>query len=112
MVNLKQLQLTKMWRYSSYDFSNDNSNKDLDFTTDPSPASQRSLGLSKIVESPNYGQVSPREVKVLFNENMRRQSNGSGRGRRGGGGAGDGEEVVTCSSNKSLSGIELDEDED
>lgn len=90
----------KIWRGSSYDFSNDTTNKDFDFITE-SPVSQGSP-LSRIVESPNRGQVSPKEVRVSFNENMRRRSGGSGRGGGGGVDDGDGEEVVTCSSNSSF----------
>lgn len=90
----------KIWRGSSYDFSNDTTNKDFDFITE-SPVS-RGSPLSRIVESPNRGQVSPKEVRVSFNENMRRRSGGSGRGGGGGVDDGDGEEVVTCSSNSSF----------
>ncbi|KAL3514818.1 hypothetical protein ACH5RR_027535 [Cinchona calisaya] len=97
-----------MWRDSSYDFSNDvamraiiNNNKDFDFVTE-SPLSQQSP-LSKIPESPNnYGQFTPREVRVSFNENVpdpvRRRSNASGAiGKNG-----EPEEVLVCSGNNSF----------
>ncbi|KAG5571768.1 hypothetical protein H5410_061534 [Solanum commersonii] len=61
-------------RDSSYDFSNDvamkrmrDNNKDCDFVTE-SPFSQSSP-LSRVEESPNHGILTPREVRVSFNEN-------------------------------------------
>ncbi|CAK9178372.1 unnamed protein product [Ilex paraguariensis] len=93
----------KMWGDSSYDFSNDVTlarvAREFDFTTD-SPLSQRSP-LSRIPESPNYGQVSPREVRVSFNEttteSVRRRSN-AGAELIGG----EQQEVLVCSSNSSF----------
>ncbi|CAI9117010.1 OLC1v1018316C1 [Oldenlandia corymbosa var. corymbosa] len=93
-----------MWRDSSYDFSNDaamraiaNNNKDFDFGTESPP-------LSRIAESSptNYGQVTPRDVRVSFNENnapenVRRRSNASGGVRNG-----EPEEVLVCSGNASF----------
>ncbi|KAA8537466.1 hypothetical protein F0562_027074 [Nyssa sinensis] len=93
--------VNNIWRDSSYDFSNDAMKvaKEFDFVTD-SPLSQCSQGLSRIPESPSYGQVSPKEVRVSFNEatteQVRRRSNVSG-GRCGGE-----DEVVLCSSNSSF----------
>ncbi|KAK1388592.1 Mechanosensitive ion channel protein [Heracleum sosnowskyi] len=94
---------TKMWRDTSYDFSNDvNKCNDFDFVTE-SPASQRSP-LSKIAESPNvYGQFSPKDAKVSFNDKLRRRYSGSNRGGGGGdGGSGERDVVVVCGSNKSF----------
>ncbi|KAA8537458.1 hypothetical protein F0562_026855 [Nyssa sinensis] len=88
-------------RGSSYDFSKDATkvSKEFDFVTD-SPLSQCSQGLSRIAESPTYGQLSPEDVRVSFNEattdQVRRRSNASG----GYGGSED--EVVLCSSNSSF----------
>lgn len=92
-----------MWRDSSYDFSNDAvmsvaaSSKDFDFVTE-SPASQQSpSALSRIPESPpanTYGQLTPREVRVSFNEQV-----GTAANRRS---SAEQEEVVVCSSNNSF----------
>ncbi|CAH9073411.1 unnamed protein product [Cuscuta epithymum] len=92
----------KVWRDSSYDFSNDaaikanskaRSNADFDFMSE-SP-------LSRVAESPTVGQISPREVRVSFNENLngpaRRRSNASGEQR-----AGAGEDAVLWSSTSSF----------
>ncbi|CDP07335.1 unnamed protein product [Coffea canephora] len=99
---------SNVWRDSSYDFSNDaamraiaNNAKDFDFVTE-SPLSQRSP-LSRIPESPNNcDQITPREVRVSFNENVaepvRRRSNASG----GIGRNGEPEEVLVCSGNSSF----------
>ncbi|KAL1820739.1 hypothetical protein ACET3Z_015608 [Daucus carota] len=87
-----QSPANKMWRDSSYDFTNDTSS-DFDFHTE-SPASQPSP-LSRIVESPTHQQA-----RAPFNENLRRRS-----GLGGGNGNGNGnnsDEVVTCSSNSSF----------
>ncbi|KAK2974868.1 hypothetical protein RJ640_020783 [Escallonia rubra] len=86
-----------VWRDSSYDFSKDAAMKrvsnEFDFVSDSPP-------LSRISESPNYGVLTPREVRVSFNETVgepvRRRSNASG------GGGGPEEEVVTCSSTSSF----------
>ncbi|KAL3505446.1 hypothetical protein ACH5RR_035287 [Cinchona calisaya] len=95
---------SNIWRDSSYDFSNDaamraiaNNNKDFDFVTE-SPT------LSRIPESPNnYGQITPKGVRVSFNGNaadpVRRRSNASG----GIGKNGEPEEVLVCSGNSSFS---------
>lgn len=93
----------RMWRDSSYDFSNDAvmrvaaSSKDFDFVTE-SPASQQSPSpLSRIPESPpanTYGQLTPREVHVSFNEHV-----GTAANRRS---SAEQEEVVVCSSNNSF----------
>ncbi|KAL1533384.1 mechanosensitive ion channel protein 8-like [Salvia divinorum] len=86
-------ETNRMWRDSSYDFSNDavmrtaSSSKEFDFVTE-SPVSQQSP-LSRIPESPAtnaYGQLTPREVRVSFNE-----TTGSQR-----------DEVLHCSSNNSF----------
>ncbi|KAJ8540839.1 hypothetical protein K7X08_001655 [Anisodus acutangulus] len=76
----------KIYRDSSYDFSNDaamkrmQDNKDFDFITE-SPYSQPSP-LSMVEESPpnNHGVLTRREVRVSFNEN-RNIGNGSVRRR-------------------------------
>ncbi|KAL0351700.1 UNVERIFIED_CONTAM: Mechanosensitive ion channel protein 8 [Sesamum calycinum] len=90
----------RMWRDSSYDFSNDAvmraaaSSKDFDFVTE-SPMSHPSP-LSRIPESPstyNYGQLTPRDVRVSFHENVEPAAS-----RR----SGEPEEVVVCSSNNSF----------
>ncbi|KAK6115183.1 hypothetical protein DH2020_007452 [Rehmannia glutinosa] len=90
----------RMWRDSSYDFSNDAvmraaaNSKDFDFVTE-SPLSQRSP-LSKIPESPNtysFGQT-PRDVRVSFHENVEPASN-----RRS---SAEPDEVLVCSSNSSF----------
>ncbi|XP_019187338.1 PREDICTED: mechanosensitive ion channel protein 6-like [Ipomoea nil] len=91
--------VNKVWRDSSYDFSNDtaaraktgNSNKGgFDFITE-SP-------LSRVAESPNLGQISPKEVRVSFNEHLnepvRRRSNAAAAAAE--------EEVVVCSSTSSF----------
>ncbi|KAA8537461.1 hypothetical protein F0562_026852 [Nyssa sinensis] len=93
--------VNNIWRESSYDFSKDAPKvyKEFDFVTD-SPLSQCSQGLPRIAESPTYGQLSPEDVRVSFNEatteQVRRRSNASG----GYGGSED--EVVLCSSNSSF----------
>lgn len=101
--------VNKVWRDSSYDFSHDaamkakssNSNKGFDFITESPPSQQRSP-LSRVAESPNLGQISPKEVRVSFNENLnepvRRRSNVSGEHRMNAAA----EEVVVCSSTSSF----------
>ncbi|KAK4490243.1 hypothetical protein RD792_000903 [Penstemon davidsonii] len=68
---------TRMWRDSSYDFRNDAvmkaaaKSEDFDFISE-SPLSHNSQ-LSKIPESPsvtNYGQLTPRGVRVSFKESI------------------------------------------
>lgn len=96
----------KVYRDSSYDFSNDaamkrmkDNNKDFDFVTE-SPFSQTSP-LSRVEESPNHGVLTPREVRVSFNEN--RTGNGSVRRRSSlSTGPGVPDEVVVCSSSSSF----------
>ncbi|CAN4094041.1 unnamed protein product [Withania somnifera] len=97
--------MNKVYRDSSYDFSNDaamkrmkDNNKNFDFVTE-SPFSQPSP-LSRIEESPNHGVLTPREVRVSFNENL--TGNGSVR-RRSNLSIGPGvpDEVVVCSSSSS-----------
>uniref|UniRef100_M1C1S5 Uncharacterized protein n=1 Tax=Solanum tuberosum TaxID=4113 RepID=M1C1S5_SOLTU len=65
----------KVYRDSSYDFSNDaamkrmrDDIKDFDFVTE-SPFSWSSP-LSRVEESPNHGVLTPREVRVSFNRNL------------------------------------------
>ncbi|KAL6995927.1 hypothetical protein U1Q18_006061 [Sarracenia purpurea var. burkii] len=96
------LGLNRVWRDSSYDFSNDAVKvpRGFDFGAD-SPLSQCSpTGLSGIAESPSHGQFTPRDVRVSFNEDaaepVHRRSNVSGGGDRGG------DEVLVCSSNSSF----------
>ncbi|CAI9753365.1 unnamed protein product [Fraxinus pennsylvanica] len=89
----------RMWRDSSYDFSNDAvmraaaNNKDFDFVTE-SP-------LSRIAESPstNYGQLTPKEVRVSFNDNKAETAAVRGSNRRSNA---EPEEVLVCSSNSSF----------
>ncbi|KAK4348962.1 hypothetical protein RND71_031717 [Anisodus tanguticus] len=98
----------KIYRDSSYDFSNDaamkrmQDNKDFDFITE-SPYSQPSP-LSRVEESPpnNHGVLTRREVRVSFNEN-RNNGNGSVRRRSNLSTTGPGlqDEVLLCSSRKS-----------
>ncbi|XP_009767353.1 mechanosensitive ion channel protein 6-like [Nicotiana sylvestris] len=104
----------KIYRDSSYDFSSDafmraqrdnnnnNNNKDFDFITE-SPFSQRSPLSRVLEESPNRGVLTPRDVRVSFNENrnghgsVRRRSNVSNFGPGGGP-----DEVLVCSSSSSF----------
>ncbi|KAK1441024.1 hypothetical protein QVD17_06860 [Tagetes erecta] len=93
----------KVWRDSSYDFTNDNDK--FDFGTSDTPSPQRSPALSKIPESPNnYGILTPKEVRVSFHEEviepqpLRQRSTSSGHT------SGGGEEVVICSANGSFRG--------
>ncbi|CAI9758020.1 unnamed protein product [Fraxinus pennsylvanica] len=87
----------RMWRDSSYDFSNDvvmraaANNENFDFITE-SP-------LSRIAESPstNYGQMTPREVRVPFNDNAAETVRGLNRRSNA-----EQEEVLVCSSNSSF----------
>nr|WGO49556.1 mechanosensitive ion channel protein B084626 [Torenia fournieri] len=85
----------RMWRDSSYDFSNDavmraaRESNDFDFVTTESP-------LTKIPESPNVvtrtsndDVLTPREVRVSFHENMNNSES-------------DNNEVLVCSSNSSF----------
>ncbi|CAA2986613.1 mechanosensitive ion channel 6-like [Olea europaea subsp. europaea] len=89
----------RMWRDSSYDFSNDAvmraaaNNKDFDFVTE-SP-------LSRIAESPsiNHGQLTPKEVRVSFNDNTSETAAGRGSNRKSNA---EPEEVLVCSSNSSF----------
>jgi len=82
-----------MWRDSSYDFSNDlmKPGREFDIPADSPSAG----GLSKIAESPGHGQLTPRGVKVSFNEATEAEpaqsrSNGVE------------DEVLVCSSNASF----------
>ncbi|XP_047322727.1 mechanosensitive ion channel protein 6-like [Impatiens glandulifera] len=90
----------RAWTDSSFDFSNDAARVLKEFEMGISSASPPSSsgGLSKIAESPSYGQLTPREVRVSFNETMvdetiRRRSNASGQVN---------EDVVICSGNSSF----------
>ncbi|KAL8524240.1 hypothetical protein ACS0TY_013994 [Phlomoides rotata] len=90
----------RVWRGSSYDFSNDAvmraaaDSKEFDFVTE-SPLSQQSP-LARIPESPsaNYDQLTARDVRVSFHEKVEpaasRQSNAEP------------DEVLVCSSNNSF----------
>ncbi|CAA0831109.1 Mechanosensitive ion channel protein 5 [Striga hermonthica] len=92
----------KIWRDSSYDFSNDAvmraaaKSGDFDFISE-SPVSQRSQ-LSRIPESPgpntNYDQSTPRDVRVSFHESVEQAAN-----RRS---SAEPEEILVCSSNSSF----------
>ncbi|XP_075509469.1 mechanosensitive ion channel protein 8-like [Primulina tabacum] len=101
-AGVNESKANRMWRDSSYDFTKDavmraaSASQDFDFLTE-SPVSPKSP-LRKISESPgdNYGQLTPREVRVSFHENTaepppaNRVSNAEPA------------EVVVCSSNKSF----------
>ncbi|XAR64233.1 hypothetical protein NMG60_11024499 [Bertholletia excelsa] len=83
----------RSWRNSSYDFTNDAAtskiSREFDFVND-SPISQCSRGgFSRIVESPGYGQLTPRDVKVSF----KRRSSAAPSA------AAENDEVLVCSSN-------------
>ncbi|KAL7117614.1 hypothetical protein ACP275_03G082300 [Erythranthe tilingii] len=95
-------ETNRMWRDSSYDFSNDAvmkaaaTSKDFDFSAD-SPLSQQSP-LSRIPESPtaanNYGPLTPRDVRVSFHEAPEPAANRPS--------SAEPEEVLRCSSNNSF----------
>ncbi|XP_076948523.1 mechanosensitive ion channel protein 6-like [Bidens hawaiensis] len=97
----------KVWRDSSYDFSNDGDK--FDFITSDSASPQQSPTLSRIAESPspnNYGILTPKDVRVSFHEEVveppqqvRHRSNVSGRST---GAAGGSNEVVIASANASF----------
>ncbi|XP_073275779.1 mechanosensitive ion channel protein 8-like [Primulina huaijiensis] len=102
-AGMNESNASRMWRDSSYDFSNDAvmraaaASQDFDLVTE-SPVDPRSP-LPKISESPgdnNYGQLTPREVRVSFHKNTaeplsaNRVSNAEPA------------EVVVCSSNNSF----------
>ncbi|CAN4123044.1 unnamed protein product [Withania somnifera] len=101
-----QNAMNKVYRDSSYDFSNDaamkrmkDNSKDFDFITE-SPFSQPSP-LSRVEESPNHGVLTPREVRVSFNDKL----TGSGSVRRRSNlsiGPGVQDDVVVCSSSSSF----------
>ncbi|KAG8378009.1 hypothetical protein BUALT_Bualt08G0093500 [Buddleja alternifolia] len=86
---------SRMWRDSSYDFTNDAvmraaaNSKDFDFVTE-SP-------LSRIPESPSaaaYGQLTPRDVRVSFHEKIEPAANRRSNAEP--------DEVLVCSSNSSF----------
>ncbi|KAI3797308.1 hypothetical protein L1987_32564 [Smallanthus sonchifolius] len=59
----------KVWRDSSYDFSNDSDQ--FDFITSAAASPQQSPALSRIAESPNnYGVLTPKDVRVSFHEKV------------------------------------------
>ncbi|XP_076931250.1 mechanosensitive ion channel protein 6-like isoform X2 [Bidens hawaiensis] len=94
----------KVWRDSSYNFSNDGDK--FDFITSDSASPQQSPTLSRIAESPNnYGILTPKDVRVSFHEEVvepqqvRRRSNVSGLSTGAGGGS---NEVTICSANASF----------
>ncbi|KAI3797022.1 hypothetical protein L1987_39712 [Smallanthus sonchifolius] len=97
----------KVWRDSSYDFSNDSDQ--FDFITSAAASPQQSPALSRIAESPNnYGVLTPKDVRVSFHEEviepqqLRQRSNSTTAGASSpdaGGG-----EVSVCSANASFRG--------
>ncbi|XP_047322789.1 mechanosensitive ion channel protein 6-like [Impatiens glandulifera] len=99
-----------IWRDSSYDFSKDAIAVTKEFeigTASGSVSVSASPSLSKISESPTYGQLTPREVRVSFKkttmeeEPVRRRSNASGHTVIGV--EVEDDVVVTCTSNSSSS---------
>ncbi|KAK9062925.1 hypothetical protein SSX86_020115 [Deinandra increscens subsp. villosa] len=96
----------RVWRDSSYDFTNDG--EKFDFVTSNTTSPQQSPALSRIPESPNnYGILTPKDVRVSFHEEpqqVRNRSNGSGRTAAGNGGSGGGGDVMLCSGNASFRG--------
>ncbi|PWA57561.1 mechanosensitive ion channel family protein [Artemisia annua] len=104
--NFQNPNPNKVWRDSSYDFSNDGSK--FDFGTSDSPSPQQSPGLPRISESPNnYGILTPKEVRVSFHEEVvepqpvRQRSNGNSSNTTNAN-AGTGDEVLICSGNASF----------
>nr|XP_043631636.1 mechanosensitive ion channel protein 6-like [Erigeron canadensis] len=94
----------KVWRDSSYDFTNDNEKFDFG-TSETSSTHQSPSGLSRIAESPpnNYGILTPKEIRVSFHEEVVEPQ--PVRQRTGGGGGGGGsDEVLVCSGNASFRG--------
>ncbi|KAG9149037.1 hypothetical protein Leryth_010648 [Lithospermum erythrorhizon] len=117
----------RVWRDASYDFTNDPSpprkenartsgengggsgnggDNVKDFGFMPVGASPERSNLSRITESPNYGELTPREVRVSFNDNVgvepvRRRSNLGGGGSLNEG-CGDKDGVVVYSSSSSF----------
>ncbi|GAA0169548.1 hypothetical protein Leryth_003603 [Lithospermum erythrorhizon] len=95
-----------VWRDASYDFS-----KDMNLPKKENEASCEDFGfetemLPVIAENPNYGQLTPKEVRVSFNEevggeHVRRRSNLRTEGSRDEG-FGDMEEGVVCSTSNSM----------
>ncbi|XP_057490031.1 mechanosensitive ion channel protein 6-like [Actinidia eriantha] len=92
--NTNDVSTNRVWRDSSYDFSNDKTAKvvsEFDFAADSPP-------LSKIDESPSYGQFTPREARVSFTEATVHRRSSASTAAAGCGG----DEVVVCSSNSSF----------
>ncbi|GFY86284.1 mechanosensitive ion channel family protein [Actinidia rufa] len=92
--NTNDVSTNRVWRDSSYDFSNDETAKvvrEFDFAADSPP-------MSKIDESPSYGQFTPREARVSFTEATVHRRSSASTAAAGCGG----DEVVVCSSNSSF----------
>ncbi|PSS31215.1 Mechanosensitive ion channel protein [Actinidia chinensis var. chinensis] len=92
--NTNDISTNRVWRDSSYDFSNDETAKvvrEFDFAVDSPP-------MSKIDESPSYGQFTPREARVSFTEATVHRRSSASTAAPGCGG----DEVVVCSSNSSF----------
>ncbi|GJY03161.1 hypothetical protein Tco_0361313, partial [Tanacetum coccineum] len=91
--NFDNHDINKVWRESSYEFRNEGGK--IDFVTLGTPSPQQSTALS----SPNnYGILTPKEVKISFQDEVidqkgRRRSNGVG---------GSSSEVLICSGNASF----------
>lgn len=59
----------KVWRDSSYDFTNDGDK--FDFITSNTTSPQQSPALSRIAESPNnYGILTPKDARVSFHDEV------------------------------------------
>ncbi|GAA0155726.1 ion channel [Lithospermum erythrorhizon] len=127
-VNVHKKSQDRACRESSYDFTNDstipkkenvkscgengsgngnrsNSGKDFGFLTEIGASPERPP-LGRIAESSNYGDLTPREVRVSFSgnvggEQVRRRSNLGGGGSRNDG-SGERDDIVVSSSSSSI----------
>nr|GEY07076.1 mechanosensitive ion channel protein 6-like [Tanacetum cinerariifolium] len=94
-TNFDNHDINKVWRESSYEFRNEGGK--IDFVTLGTPSPQQSTALS----SPNnYGILTPKEVKISFQDEVidqpvQRRSNGVG-------GSSGSSEILICSGNASF----------